>query len=284
MMSRRVVMRKSDDRRHVLSLSGGKDSAALAVYLKDKIPDLEYVFMDTGYELPETYEFLDRMRAMLGIHITKLKPERGFDYWYRIFKGCLPAPNNRWCTRELKIKPYEAYIGSDRIVSYVGLRADEDRMGYFSTKDNILPMYPFIEDQLCRDDIINILEESGLGLPKYYEWRSRSGCFFCFYQQRNEWIGLYDNHPDLFEQACEYERNHLDGRTYTWVEGVSLKELLDKRDEIPERPDKKDIFNESKLSNIFKEQKFTIGEKSILKNSLNKPNKNEDEECLFCIL
>lgn len=47
-------MKKSDERRHVLSLSGGKDSAALAVYLHGKIPGLEYVFMDTGYELPET--------------------------------------------------------------------------------------------------------------------------------------------------------------------------------------------------------------------------------------
>jgi len=75
------MARKSDDRRHVLSLSGGKDSAALAVYLHDKIPNLEYVFMDTGYELPETYEFLKRMRAILGIKIKVLKPSRDFKTW-----------------------------------------------------------------------------------------------------------------------------------------------------------------------------------------------------------
>ena len=39
------MFRKSDNRRHVLALSGGKDSAALAVYLKDRIPNLEYVFL-----------------------------------------------------------------------------------------------------------------------------------------------------------------------------------------------------------------------------------------------
>ncbi|MDM8542790.1 hypothetical protein QUF90_17075 [Desulfococcaceae bacterium HSG9] len=45
------MIKKSDNRRHILSLSGGKDSAALAVYLKDKIPNLEYVFLDTGHNL-----------------------------------------------------------------------------------------------------------------------------------------------------------------------------------------------------------------------------------------
>ena len=76
---------KDDDRRHALSLSGGKDSAALAVYLQDKIQNLEYVFWDTGYELPETYEFLKRMRAILGIDITVVKPERDLDTWLELY-------------------------------------------------------------------------------------------------------------------------------------------------------------------------------------------------------
>ena len=41
------------DRRHILALSGGKDSSALAVYLRDKVPNLEYVFCDTKKELDE---------------------------------------------------------------------------------------------------------------------------------------------------------------------------------------------------------------------------------------
>ena len=272
------MMRKSDERRHVLSLSGGKDSAALAVYLHDKIPNLEYVFMDTGHELPETYEYLKRMRAILGIQIKSLKPSRDFDFWLKIFNGCLPAPNNRWCTRELKIKPYEQYIGSDRIVSYIGIRADEDRMGYFSTKNNIVPIYPFIEDGLCRNDIIQILEDKGLGLPKYYRWRSRSGCYFCFYQRRNEWIGLLEHHPILFEKACKYEEHHSDGRTYTWIDGFFLRELAKNKDNINETIIKKDTFNKRKLCNIFKKTEFSFGKPDILN------SKKGDDECLFCTL
>ncbi len=277
-------MNKKSERRHVLSLSGGKDSAALAVYLQDKIPNLEYVFMDTGYELPETYEYLDRMQALLGIEITKIKEKRNFEFWLKIFNGCLPGANNRWCTRKLKIRPYERFIGNDRVISYIGLRADENRTGYVSTKDNILPVYPFIEDGLCRNDIINILEESGLGLPKYYKWRSRSGCFFCFYQQRSEWIGLHDNHPELFEWACQLEEEHSDSRTYTWIEGISLRELVKNRDKVSRKPTKKaDKFNENNLSNILSEQSFVIGEESILRNRFDKKN-DGGEGCLFCTL
>jgi 3'-phosphoadenosine 5'-phosphosulfate sulfotransferase (PAPS reductase)/FAD synthetase len=112
----KIMVRKSDEFRHILALSGGKDSAALAVYLKDNIPNLEYVFLDTGHELPETYEYLHRMRAILGINITVIKPKRDFDFYLGIFNGCLPSPKNRWCTRELKISPYEKYLAQTKCI------------------------------------------------------------------------------------------------------------------------------------------------------------------------
>ncbi|MCX7020197.1 MAG: phosphoadenosine phosphosulfate reductase family protein [Candidatus Sumerlaeota bacterium] len=217
--------------RHILALSGGKDSAALAVYMREKHPDmpLEYVFIDSGHELPETYEFLDKIRAVLNIQIICIRPTQDFDYWLKVFRGVLPSPNNRWCTRELKLKPYRKWMKENcagvRVYSYVGLRADEDRKGYRPDSDSIVPVYPFIEDGLVLCDIKRILADSGLGLPSYYEWRNRSGCFFCFYQRDTEWRGLRRIHPDLFDRACLYEENHADGREYTWRDTGLLREL-----------------------------------------------------------
>ena len=53
---------------HVLGLSGGRDSAALAVHMRHHFPhlDIEYFFTDTGKELPEVYEFLGRLEGFLG--------------------------------------------------------------------------------------------------------------------------------------------------------------------------------------------------------------------------
>lgn len=212
-----MLMAKNKEH-HILALSGGKDSAALAVYMRDKYPelDIEYVFTDSGCELPETYQYLDRIRAVLNIDITVIKPERNFDYWLKYYNGVLPSPQNRWCTRQLKLRPYEAYIGDKLTYSYVAIRADEDREGYRSTKENITPRYPFVEDGIVYEDVIRILEDCGLGLPDYYKWRTRSGCYFCFYQTEDEWRGLKKYHPAEFEKACQYEENHSDGRTYTW--------------------------------------------------------------------
>ena len=218
------------NRRHILGLSGGKDSSALAVYMRDKVPDMEYAFCDTGKELPETYEFLDRLEAFLGKKIERLNAEREFDHWLSVFGGLLPSAQVRWCTRLLKIKPFEEFVGDDMAYNYVAIRADEDRVGYKPLKTvalrNIEPKYPFKEDGITETDVYRILEESGLGLPEYYQWRTRSGCYFCFYQRKAEWVGLMENHPDLFELAKSYEKFNEDtGERYTWSQGESLTEL-----------------------------------------------------------
>lgn len=213
--------------RHILSLSGGKDSTALAIYMRDRVPDLEYVFCDTEKELPETYDYLDRVEAYLGQPIVRLKHDgRGFDHLLAIRSGFLPSPRNRWCTEYLKLKPFERYVAQDQVVNYVGIRADEDREGYISHKPNIAARYPFKEDGLVKADVVRLLELSGLGLPEYYKWRSRSGCYFCFYQQKIEWVGLLENHPDRFERARRYERaSEAQFCRYTWTQGESLEEL-----------------------------------------------------------
>ena len=216
--------------RHILSLSGGKDSTALAIYMRDRIPELEYVFCDTGEELPETYDYLDKLEIFLGKPINRLNPDRPFSHYLKIYRGVLPDARTRWCTRKLKIEPFERFVGDEFCYSYVGIRADEPhRKGYISTKPNITPQYPFIDAGIVKEDVYRILEESGLGVPKYYDWRSRSGCYFCFFQQRIEWVGLLEEHPDLYHKAMLFEQdkeNTETGEHYTWSDRESLSELM----------------------------------------------------------
>ena len=242
----------ADTIRHICGISGGKDSSALAVHLRDNVPDMEYFFCDTGAELPETYEYLTRLEVILGKSIVRLNAQRGFDHWFEVFRGTLPSPQMRWCTKNMKIKPIEAWVGEAPAISYVAIRADEsNRKGYISTKPNIRTRFPFIEDGIDRDGVTRILEDAGIGLPNYYEWRTRSGCYFCFYQRKAEWIGLAERHPELFERAVAIEQKVLQdagldgdadfgsqamrGRQYTWSGGETLIDLLSRRDEIRER-------------------------------------------------
>jgi len=319
--------------RHILGISGGKDSAALAIYLKQKYPHMkiEYYNSDTGCELAETELLIDRLSAYLGT-IKRLRAAEGspeptpFEHFLKAMGGFLPSVQQRWCTKKMKLAEFERYAGEDYAVSYVGIRGDEDRDGYISSKPNIQAVFPFRrniwsidvinkvlsdenaaqiakyyeelspvhlkedaleivrkptnkrysrklnalldldvklfnhvvfrylqttdypvgklteeefplldnDDVLFKEDIFRLLRESGVGVPAYYEeipfevdgktgtyCRSRSGCYFCFFQQRIECIWLYEQHPDLFAKAMEFEK---DG--YTWIQDEPLSELI----------------------------------------------------------
>lgn len=225
--------------RHVLGVSGGKDSAALAVYMRHHYPelDIEYFFTDTGKELPEVYEFLGRLEGFLGKPILHLNPDRNFDFWLRQYGNFLPSASTRWCTRQLKLLPFRQWIrpalaAGERITSYVAIRADEEyRQGYSPTQENLKVVYPFRNAGIDKQGVTDLLKAAGLGLPKYYEWRSRSGCTFCFFQQKIEWVNLMRHHPEAFEDAKRYEKNALEhGSPFTWSAGEALTDL--------ERPDR----------------------------------------------
>ena len=264
--------KNKDGYRFIISVSGGKDSAALAIYLRQKYPELpfEYLFCDTECELPETEEYLVKLEALLGVEVKRItakqferigdKPGRNsFDILLNEkYGGFMPSPRSRWCTSKLKIEPFEKEIGDSFAYSFIGIRGDENREGYIpkkthiitdssddkikedsprkkppviSHKSNIIPVYPFKEDGMGLEDIKEILEDAGIGLPEYYDWRSRSGCYFCFYQQIGEWQGLLEHHPDLFKKAQEYENQQKQDRLnpgkkrFTWVQGKTLEEI-----------------------------------------------------------
>ena len=250
--------------RHIVGVSGGKDSAALAIYLTRKrsdwtyfrdlaegagcaeaareiadakrAPDIEYFFTDTGKELPEVYEYLDVLEKYLGKPIERLSPflvrddanTAPFDHFlWAEHGGLLPSRRHRWCTYKMKIKPMGVFVGDDPTINYVGIRADEMARSKLSSLRNVTPVYPFIQDGLVRQDIVALLEET-TGLPRYYAWRSRSGCYFCFFQRKREWLGLRRHHPELFKKAMQYEADTYDpatGRMYTWMDKMSLQEL-----------------------------------------------------------
>jgi 3'-phosphoadenosine 5'-phosphosulfate sulfotransferase (PAPS reductase)/FAD synthetase len=218
----------SNKTRHILSLSGGKDSSALAIHMRDRVAEMEYLFCDTGKELPETYEYLSRLEAYLGKQIVRLNADRDFDHWLEVYGGYLPSSRMRWCTRQLKLKPFEQYVGNENVISYVGIRADEDRVGYISTKPNIKAVFPFKEEGITKPDVFRILEESGVGIPDYYKWRTRSGCYFCFFQRKSEWLGLKEHHPHLFESAKLYEKLDPEtGERFTWQQKETLDEMTE---------------------------------------------------------
>ena len=153
--------------RHLLGISGGKDSAALAIYMKTRYPeiDMEYYFCDTGKELEETYTLINDIQGFLGkeIYIWRAatgSPNDAFDHFLNLYRGYLPSNMARWCTKNLKLEPFEREIGDDLVISYVAIRGDENREGYVSTKPNIQTIFPFRKNIWSIDVLSHVLSNN----------------------------------------------------------------------------------------------------------------------------
>ncbi len=227
---------------HILSLSGGKDSTALAFFMKENMPEifekLELVFCDTEQEIPETYDYLRKIEVFLNKKITQLKPRVGFEQIFQTRK-ILPSINRRWCTVELKTRPFNLFVHNllknqqgSKVILYIGIRADESFRTYnrdkFSNK-SIVEHFPFVEYNITKNDVENILEKCGIGYSDYYKWRKRSGCYFCMFQSKKDWLNLYYNHPQLYKKAMSYEYAQTDygkRKRFGWNSEISLKDLI----------------------------------------------------------
>lgn len=164
--------------KHVLGISGGKDSAALSIYMSYKYPslDIEYYTCDTGKELQETYDLIGRLNSVLGkdIELYKSMDEENspmknpFDHFLALYGGYLPSPTARWCTNKMKLQPFETHVGDAPTISYVGIRGDENREGYVSKKENIQTIFPFRKNIWSEDVIKKVLANSNISLIKEY--------------------------------------------------------------------------------------------------------------------
>jgi hypothetical protein len=159
----------------------------------------------------------------------------------------------------MKLKPFEQWVDGFiadgySVKNYVGIRADEpERVGFMTIDKPIESIMPFREDGIVKSDIENILQRNGLELPAYYSWRSRSGCSFCFFQKKIEWVRLQEKHPDLFEEAKAFEKgenNNVTGERFYWMgKGEPLETL--------ENPEKRAsiIANHEKKVERFKKKR-----------------------------
>jgi len=210
--------RDADGYAHIVSLSGGKDSTAMALRLRELYPDMFYQFVctPTGDELPEMFDHWRRLAELLEQPIVPLVTQTLEAS--NAQEACLPNFQRRHCTRKLKLEPYKRHLANCMpAVSYVGLRVDEKgREGMDFAKHGsdvalaapggVTQRYPMQDWGWTIGDVMNYLYERGVEIPE------RTDCGRCFYQTISEWWRLWKYHPDHFA-AAEAEEARI-GHTY----------------------------------------------------------------------
>jgi hypothetical protein len=194
---------------HIVALSGGKDSTAMALRLQEVEPQAyQYVCTPTGRELPDMIEHWIRLGELLGSHLIPVTGGHSLDSLIEGY-GSLPNWRQRWCTRRLKIEPFQAWVLSRRpAICYVGLRADEAERpgGLWGDVDGVEQRYPLREWGWKIGDVVDYLASRGVAIPE------RTDCDCCFFQTLGEWWRLWRNYPERYAKAEAEER--ATGHTY----------------------------------------------------------------------
>ncbi len=183
--------------KHIVALSGGKDSTAMALRLVEMEPrDYDFVCTPTGNELPDMIEHWVRLGKLLGKPLQPLITGVSLGSLIQRWNA-LPNWRQRWCTRVLKIEPFQQYatVHAPAMI-YVGIRADEaDREGVEYENRR----FPLVEWGWDKAKVLSYLAEHGVEIPR------RTDCAACFFQTLAEWHVLWRDHPEEYAQAEAWE-------------------------------------------------------------------------------
>lgn len=188
---------------HIVALSGGKDSTALALKLAQVEPrPYVYVCTPTGDELPPMVDHWLRLGQRLGRPIMPVSCGQSLGGLIAR-QQALPNWRMRWCTRMLKIEPFEAFVLTHMPCTvYVGIRADEtgrEGVDYEAMSTQIQRRYPLVEWGWGKADVLGYLKAEQITIPP------RTDCAACFFQTLGEWHALWRTYPARYAQAEGWE-------------------------------------------------------------------------------
>ena len=207
-----------EDRPLVVSVSGGKDSTAMALWLIEQgLQDrCHWVFADTKWEHPSLYKYIEYLEKIIG-PIDRAESSKfpgGIPDLARK-KGFFPGRMLRFCTTELKVKPITEYLQQfDNPINCVGIRAQESRSrAALDMWDNGGPMQidtwrPIIEWGV--EDVIAIHNKHGVRPSELYLREqypaTRVGCYPCIYSRKNEIAAVAKNDPWRIDEIRQLEK------------------------------------------------------------------------------
>ena len=188
-----------------------------------KMPIDDIVFVDTGWEFPETLLTINQAKNHFSYKFTIIDLSKKFHYifWQHIVKSGkhkgkragFPSFKMRWCSRE-KGRAIDHYInsyGRSNAIQYIGFAYDEyHRSIRFEISRKKNKEYPLIDWQWTERKCLKYCYEKGFNFFGYYEKFNRNGCFCCPLQSLRDLKTLYKFYPDLWEklrkmqESCHY--------------------------------------------------------------------------------
>lgn len=208
------LLEKLAGRRVVASISGGKDSAALSLHLRELGIEHDRVFLDTGWEHASTYEYLRGPLTTAIGPIVELRGPRLMEDLIR-HKGMFPSRVRRFCTEELKVFPMQRHLkaltdeGHD-VINAVGIRNDESaarasaQEWEWSDGFDCEVWRPLVKWTVL--DVVAIHQRHGLRPnPLYLRGAERVGCWPCIHARKDEVRNIAEIDPAAIDRLRALE-------------------------------------------------------------------------------
>jgi 3'-phosphoadenosine 5'-phosphosulfate sulfotransferase (PAPS reductase)/FAD synthetase len=257
--------------KHIIQISGGKDSTATILWAIDKGLEFSCVFCDTGNESQVTYDYIDYLESTLKLDLIRLNPK--YDFWeLSKKKKRFPSTKARFCTTELKVIPFTNWLlaqsGVFRI--YMGMRAQESQNrasmnamdDYFKLRKGdygvrkirawlkagneaiaVLPIH-----NLSHNEVFELHKKHGIAPnPLYLKGLSRVGCFPCIMCRHSELNIISKEFPEVISMIAEKEKQI--GSTFFPPRYIATKHIAT-INEVVDYVNRNDLPNQTELFEI----------------------------------
>jgi hypothetical protein len=238
----------------LISFSGGRTSAAMAKYLKDKYEgkrDMLFVFANTGKERPETLDFINECDKRWSLGVVWIEAEvqkdkgagtlykivsydtadrKGVIFESMIAKYGIPNKAQPHCTRDLKIVPIHKLakdiLGKDYETA-IGIRIDEvHRINWEKAKDKQY-IYPLATELKATSQSIRKFwdgQDFDLQLKDY-----EGNCDMCWKKSERKLLTMILETPSLIDWWVDMETKYGGDENYSFFRanksGLDLIEL-----------------------------------------------------------
>jgi 3'-phosphoadenosine 5'-phosphosulfate sulfotransferase (PAPS reductase)/FAD synthetase len=221
----------------LISFSGGRTSAFMLYKILEAqqfiLPDsCKVVFANTGREMPETLDFVQRCGEEWGVPITWLEYTKiGKRSTFQIVnhnsasrngepfelllkgKGILPNVHRRFCTQDLKVLTFKRYLkslGWKKWINCIGIRGDEQRRIKPSKDNRWDNWYPLYHAGATKSIIMDFWEQQSFDLALWGKngVTPKGNCDGCFLKSEATLAMMFREHPERMQWWIDIENNH----------------------------------------------------------------------------
>jgi len=213
----------------VASVSGGKDSTAMVLYLKEQdLPnEIHYVWANTVWEAPDVYDYIETtLKPLCGENFHEVRNSKYPNGMVDLVKhkGAFPFRRGRFCTENLKTKPIANWIKSelalppDKLcINAVGIRAAESKArSQMLEYEPGSPLGKGLVSMTWRPlihytwpDISGLHRRAGIKPCDLYLQKNavkRIGCFPCIMSSKAEIRKIATEYPEIIDKIEVLEK------------------------------------------------------------------------------